>query len=238
VRRREGDGAAPGRDRGNRSAAPAALDERPAADGHWRSLDAARTPWQELYQRLVEVVVPRPIALVSTVDAAGRPNLAPFSFFNVVSANPPYLAFSPQRSGRTGEAKDTLLNVKETGAFVVAVVTEELAAKVNAASARLPRGVSEFDHAGLTPAPASRVGPPLVAESPVNMECRLVEIRTYGDGPGAGSLIVGEILVVHLRPDLPDESGKVPPARLRAVGRMGGSLWVRTRGTFGLPRPE
>jgi flavin reductase (DIM6/NTAB) family NADH-FMN oxidoreductase RutF len=201
-------------------------------------LDAARTPWQDLYHRLVEIVIPRPIALVSTVDEEGRDNLAPFSFFTVVSSNPPCLAFAPQRSGRTGELKDTLLNVRVTGEFVVAAVTEELATRVNAAAARLPRGASEFVHAGLTPATASKVKARLVAESPVNIECRLVEVRTYGTGPGAGSLVVGAIEVVHLRPDLLDERGHVAPDRLRAVGRMGGELWVRTRETFALPRPD
>jgi flavin reductase (DIM6/NTAB) family NADH-FMN oxidoreductase RutF len=201
-------------------------------------IDCSAAPWREVYRRLVEVVVPRPIALVATVDAEGRRNLAPFSFFNVVSGNPPYVAFSPQRSGRTGEKKDTLLNLEAIGEFVVAVVTEEIAAKVNAASASLPRGEDEFIRAGLTPAPARVVRPPIVCESPVNLECRVVEIRTYGSGPGAGSLVVGEVLLVHLEPFLLDEAGKVVPERLRAVGRMGGELWVQTRETFPLHRPD
>ncbi len=201
------------------------------------TLGADPASWQELYRRLVEVVVPRPIALVASVDEKGRANVAPFSFFTVVSANPPHLAFAPLRSGRTGALKDTLLNVRATGEFVVAVVTEELAAKVNAAAAVLPRGESEFEHAGLTPVPASRVAAPIVAESPVNIECRLVEVRTYGEGPGAGSLVVGEILAVHLDPRLLDGQGRVTPERLRAVGRMGGDLWVRTADTFTLSRP-
>ncbi|HVN76473.1 MAG TPA: flavin reductase family protein [Thermoanaerobaculaceae bacterium] len=202
------------------------------------TLDAAATAWQEVYRRIVEVVVPRPIALVSTVDAEGRANLAPFSFFTVVSSNPPCLAFAPLRSGRTGELKDTLLNVEATREFVVAAVTEELAAKVNSTAAQLPHGVSEFAHAGLTPAKSRRVAPPMVAESPVNIECRLVEVRTYGAGPGAGSLVVGEILAVHLHTALLDERGRVVADRLHAVGRMGGELWVRTRETFEMSRPD
>ncbi len=201
------------------------------------AIDSAATPWQEVYRRLVEVVVPRPIALVSTVDEAGRTNVAPFSFFTVVSSNPPCLAFAPQRSGRTGELKDTLLNVRATGEFVVAVVTEDIAARVNKASASLPRGASEFEHAGLTPARSRNVKPPHVAESPVNIECRLVEIRTYGDGPGGGSLVVGEVVALHLLPELLDDGGHVAAERLRAVGRMGGDQWVRTRETFGMSRP-
>ncbi len=201
------------------------------------TVDAASKRWQEVYRRLAEVVVPRPIALVSTVDGEGRKNLAPFSFFNVVSSNPPYLAFSPQLSGRTGEKKDTVLNVEAMGEFVVAVVTEELAEKVNATSASLPRGEDEFAHAGLTPAPARLVRPPLVAESPVNIECRVVEIRTYGSSGGAGSLVVGEVLLLHLDRALLDADGHVLPERLKAVGRMGGDLWVQTRDTFAMPRP-
>jgi flavin reductase (DIM6/NTAB) family NADH-FMN oxidoreductase RutF len=202
------------------------------------TVDATSTPWGELYRRLVEIVVPRPIALVSTVNVEGKPNLAPFSFFTVVSSNPPCLAFSPQRSGRTGEEKDTLLNVRATGEFVVAVVTEELAEKANVASAALPRGADEFTRAGLHPSPASMIRAPLVAESPVNVECHVVEIRTYGNAGGAGNLVVGEVLMVHLDPSLLDESGSVLPDRLGAVGRMGGDLWVRTRDTFALHRPD
>jgi flavin reductase (DIM6/NTAB) family NADH-FMN oxidoreductase RutF len=156
----------------------------------------------------------------------------------VVSSNPPYVAFSPQRSGRTGEKEDNLLNVGATGEFVVAVVTEEIAARVNAASASLPHGEDEFIHAGLTCAPARVVRPPTVCESPVNLECRVVEIGPYGSGPGAGSLVVGEVLLVHLEPFLLDEAGKVLPERLLAVGRMGGELWVQTRGRFPLHRPD
>lgn len=203
-----------------------------------RTLDPADLPWQEIYRRLVEVVVPRPIALVSTVDAEGRPNLAPFSFFTVVSANPPYLAFSPQRAGRTGEKKDTLRNVEATGQFVVAVVTEAIAERVNACAARLPHGESEFVHSGLTPAPARLVRPPLVAESPVNLECELVEIRTYGEAGGSGSLVVGRIRLLHLDHSVLDPAGKVLPEALAAVGRMGGDDWVRTRERFPMPRPE
>jgi flavin reductase (DIM6/NTAB) family NADH-FMN oxidoreductase RutF len=204
----------------------------------WQTIDAETRPWTDVYRRLVEIVVPRPIALVSTVDEQGRPNLAPFSFYTVVSANPPYLAFSPSRSGRTGEQKDTLLNIEATRQFVVGAVTEALATQVNAASARFPRGVSEFAQVGLTPAPAQRVKAPLIAESPVNMECELVEIRSYGDGPGAGNLVVGRIVLLHLDPGLLDAQGHVLPERLRAVGRMGGELWVDTHGTFPMPRPE
>jgi flavin reductase (DIM6/NTAB) family NADH-FMN oxidoreductase RutF len=201
------------------------------------TIDTADTPWVEVYRRLVEIVVPRPIALASTVDAEGRTNLAPFSFFNAVSANPPLIVFSPALAGRTGAKKDTLCNIEEVGQFVVATVTEEIADRVNACAAALPRGESEFAHSGLTPVPAVRVAASLVAESPVNMECELVEIHRYGSEGGAGNLIVGRIVLLHLDPAVLDEEGRVLSDRLRAVGRMGGTDWVRTRDTFAMPRP-
>ena len=202
------------------------------------TLDAGAGPWRDVYRRLVEIVVPRPIALVSTVDPDGRPNVAPFSFFTVVSANPPCLAFAPQLSGRTGAAKDTLRNVEATGELVVAVVDESIAGRVNACSASLPYGASEFAHSGLTPAAAARVRPHLVAESKVNMECELVEVRRYGDGPGAGCLVVARIVLIHVDPGVLDGDGRVRVEALRPVGRMGGSLWVRAVDTFPLPRPD
>ncbi len=202
------------------------------------TLDPTAVGWIECYRRLTEVVVPRPIAVVSTVDLAGRPNLAPFSFFTVVSSNPPHIAFSPHLSGRTGAKKDTLLNIEATRQFVVAVATEDLANAVNSCAAPLPQGESEFAHAGLTAAPATRVAAHLVGESPVNLECELVEIRAYGDQGGAGHLVVGRVHWLHIDGGIVDASGAVLPDRLRAVGRMGGEDWVRTRQTFPMPRPE
>jgi len=202
------------------------------------TVDPSAVGWIECYRRLTEVVVPRPIAVVSTIDAGGRPNLAPFSFFTVVSSNPPHIAFSPHLAGRTGNKKDTLVNIEATRQFVVAVATEELAEAVNSCAAPLPPGESEFAHSGLTPAPATRVGAPLVAESPVNMECELVEIRAYGHEGGAGHLVVGRVILMHIDPGVIGSTGTVLPDRLRAVGRMGGEDWVRTRETFPVPRPE
>jgi flavin reductase (DIM6/NTAB) family NADH-FMN oxidoreductase RutF len=200
-------------------------------------IDPAVVGWVECYRRMTEIVVPRPIAVVSTVDAAGRPNLAPFSFFTVVSSNPPHIAFSPHLGGRTGVKKDTLVNIEQTRQFVVASATEAIADAVNACAAPLAHGESEFALSGLSPALASRVTPSLVAESPVNLECELVEIRAYGDQGGAGHLVVGRVLLMHFDPEVMSASGCVLSDRLRAVGRMGGEDWVRTRDTFPMPRP-
>ena len=201
-------------------------------------IDTAEISWIDGYRRLTEIVIPRPIALVGTVDPDGTTNLAPFSFFTVVSSNPPFVAFAPQRMGRTGAKKDTLRNIELVREFTVSVVTEEIAERVNACSAPLPYGDSEFEHSGLTPMAAQRVKAPLVAESPVGLECALEEVRTYGDSGGAGSLVVGRVVLMHIDPEVRDGAGgRINPERLRAVGRMGGSSWCRTLDTFSLERP-
>jgi len=203
------------------------------------TIDTSTTSWVDVYRRLTEVVIPRPIALVATVDPDGIANVAPFSFFTVVSSNPPFIAFAPHRMGRTGTKKDTLRNVEAVGEFTVSVVTEEIAERVNACAAPLPYGDSEFEHSGLTPVAAERVKAPLVAESPVGLECMLEEIRVYGDEGGAGSLVVGRVVLMHLEAAVRDPAdGRVVHEQLRAVGRMGGSLWCRTLDTFPLKRPS
>lgn len=201
-------------------------------------LDTASKPWPEIYRRLTEIIQPRPIALVSTRNAAGQLNLAPFSFYTLISCNPPLLAFCPQLAGRTGQKKDTLRNLEQHPQFVVATVTDALARSVNQTSAPLPYGESEFDFAGLTPVPAQRIDGFCVQESPVNLECELVEIRSYGVEGGAGNLVVGRILLMHIADQVLDAKGAVDPERLQAVGRMGGEAWCRTTDRFELPRPD
>jgi flavin reductase (DIM6/NTAB) family NADH-FMN oxidoreductase RutF len=194
-------------------------------------------PWREVYGLLTDVVQPRPIAFVSTLAADGTPNLAPFSFYNAVSANPPVVVFSPQLRGRDGAKKDTLRNVEATGEFVVATVTQAIAERMNLTSAEHPPEVNEFEVAGFTPLPSLLVRPARVAESPVNLECRLHQIVYLGDGPGAGSLIIGRVLLMHID-DALLVNGRVASERLQTVGRMGGSRYARTDSTFDMPRPE
>lgn len=202
------------------------------------TLDTHSLPWQQVYARLTEIIQPRPIALVSTQDAEGRLNLAPFSFFNLISCNPPLIAFAPQISGRTGQKKDTLRNIEQHPEFVVATVTEAIAERVNQASAPYDYGVSEFEKTGLTPVPAQKVRGFCVAESPVNLECSLLEIRSYGEGGGAGHLVVARVELLHIDDSLQDEAGCILPERLQAVGRMGGEDWCTTRDRFAYPRPD
>lgn len=192
---------------------------------------------KRFYPLAIGMVLPRPIALVSTVGLDGRRNVAPFSFFNMVSATPPILMFCPALN-RDGRDKDTLRNVRETNEFVVAVVTEGNVAAVNHSSAAYPPGVDEFEKTGLTPLSASVVKAALVAESPINMECRLLSLTRFGDGPGAGCLVLGRILRVHVGDDLFDRDGRIDEGKLAAVGRLGGLRYCRTRDVFELPRPS
>lgn len=192
---------------------------------------------REVYQILIGIINPRPIAWVSTQDARGRTNLAPYSFFNGISANPPSLLFCPANN-RDGIKKDTLLNIEETGEFVVNVVPHELAGPMSDSSAPLPHGESEFEACNLETAPASRVKPPLLKVSPVNIECKLKEIVRVGDGPLAGNVVIGIIQCMHLDDQVLDPAGMPDPEKLDLIGRMGGTFYSRTRDRFEIPRPK
>jgi flavin reductase (DIM6/NTAB) family NADH-FMN oxidoreductase RutF len=199
-------------------------------------IDVARTPVLDVYRTLVEVVTPRPIAWVTTVDAEGRVNLAPFSFYNAFSANPPVVVFSPTLR-RDGTPKDTLLNVQTTGEFVLNAAVEELAEQMNLTSKELPHGESEADLAGLTLVPSVKVRPPRVAASPVHMECKLRQIVPLGNGPVAGNLVIGEVLLLHVEDRVLDERGRVDPRKLRTIARLGGDYYMRTSELFEMKRP-
>src|SRR6516165_773609 len=177
------------------------------------NIDVSQTPFLEVYQTLVSVVTPRPIAWVTTVDRQGRVNLAPFSFFNAFGGNPPVVVFSPTLR-RDGSKKDTLLNVEATGEFVVNVAVAPLAKEVNASSKELPRGESEADYVGLHTVPSVKVKPPRLAESPVNLECKLLQAVPIGQGPIAGNLVIGEVFMIHIADRVLDEAGKVDPRKL------------------------
>lgn len=192
--------------------------------------------WRDAYRLAIGFINPRPIALVSSISAAGRLNLAPFSFYNMVCANPPVVMFCPSIR-RDGSEKDTLRNVRETREFAIATATESFVEAMNACSAELPPDKSEFDLSGLTPIPATRIKPPLVRESPVNIECVLREIMTISDQPGGGSVIFGNIVAMHIADWVLNSRGSVDPMKLKTVGRLGGLNYVPTRDVFSLPRP-
>jgi flavin reductase (DIM6/NTAB) family NADH-FMN oxidoreductase RutF len=200
-------------------------------------------PYSEFYSLLISSVVPRPIAWVSTVNAAGQPNLAPFSFFNAVCADPPLLAFAPglrrprQPNAVHGEAKDTLRNVRETKEFVVNVVTYELAEAMNLTSGEYDASVNEFELAKLSPQPSKIVRAPRVAESPVSFECKLHQILDFSSAPTSGSLVIGKIVSIYID-DSHLKEGKLDRDSLDLVGRMGGIQYTRTTQRFEMVRPK
>ena len=194
---------------------------------------------QRLHQLLLGSIGPRPIAFASTMNAAGQANLAPFSFFNVFSANPPILIFSPARSGRTNETKDTYKNLKELPEVVINVVNFEIVHQMSLASSPYSPGISEFEKSGLTPIPSETIKPFRVAEAPVQFECRVNEVKELGHEGGAGNLIICEVLRMHVREDLIDEKGLIDQHKIDLVSRMGGDWYVRADETsmFEIKKP-
>lgn len=182
---------------------------------------------QRLHQLLLGSIGPRPIAFASTMNAAGQANLAPFSFFNVFSANPPILIFSPARSGRTNETKDTYKNVKELPEVVINVVNFDMVHQMSLASSPYSPEISEFEKSGLTPIPSETIRPFRVAEAPVQFECRVNEVKELGHEGGAGNLIICEVLRMHVREDLLDEKGLIDQHKIDLVSRMGGDWYCR-----------
>ena len=186
------------------------------------------------YHLLVSVVLPRPIAWVSTVDRHGIFNLAPFSAFCIVSVEPAMVGFSVG-TRRDGQKKDTLRNIETTKEFVINVVEESLAKAMNITSAPYPSDVSEMEEAGLTPVKADLVKAPLLAESPINMECRLKQVLKFGETATTDSFIIGELLLIHVRDEL-YANGEVQVSKLKAIGRLGGNMYCRIQDMFEMKR--
>jgi flavin reductase (DIM6/NTAB) family NADH-FMN oxidoreductase RutF len=200
-------------------------------------------PHSELYGILLNSVAPRPIAWVSTLSASGQPNLAPFSFFNVMCVDPPLLGFSPglrqpkQADASRSEPKDTLRNIRETKEFVVNVVTHDLLQPMNVTSGEYDPSVNEFDLAKVTPVPSRLVRPARVAESPVSFECRLYQILDFSPAPTSSSLVIGEIVAIYMD-DAHIKNGKLDRNSLDLIGRMGGIQYTRTTERIELARPK
>jgi flavin reductase (DIM6/NTAB) family NADH-FMN oxidoreductase RutF len=191
----------------------------------------------ELYKLMTGIIVPRPVALVSTIDREGVPNVAPFSFFNGVGANPPTVLFCPTLRSRGDNRNDTLRNVEQTGEFVINIVSEAIADAANAAAAEVGPEVDEFQLAGLTPLASEVVRAPRVLESPAHMECKLMQIIFTGQQAGAGVVVLGEVVRFHVQSELFDNF-RVDPIKLNAVGRMAGNSWVNTHDIFEQQRPK
>lgn len=200
-------------------------------------LDFSKLHPRDAYQWMISTILPRPIAWVSTISADGKTNLAPFSFFQGVTANPPTLMICPVNN-RAGEKKDTVRNIEAVPEFVVNLVPRVLAEPMNATSALLPYGESEFSTFNVAAAPSSQVRPPRVALSPVSFECRLHQIVNIGEGPLAANVIFGRILLAHVHDDVLGADGKPDSNKLDLIGRLGGEAFSMTRETFSLPRPD
>lgn len=192
-----------------------------------------------LHGYLLSAVAPRPIAFASTVDKEGNVNVSPFSFFNVFSANPPILIFSPARRVRDNTTKHTLENIWEVGECVINIVTEEIVQQVSLASTEYERGVNEFVKAGLTEVASDLVQAPRVLESKVSFECKVNEVVALGDQGGAGNLVICEVLKIHLHEEILDENGKICTEKMKLVARMGANWYSKCFGEalFTIPKP-
>lgn len=199
------------------------------------SFDMTEIDPTDVYKLMTGLVVPRPIGWVATVDDHGRPNLAPYSFFQCVATNPPVVLFSA--GVVNGHQKDSLLNARSTGEFTCNIVDRTTAEAMNASSAELDRGESEFDFAGLTPIPAADVAAPVVAEAKASFECRVQQIVELGTPPMEHAVVFGEVVRVNVADDILDGT-RVDFAALDAVGRLAGNAYVTTRDRFDLTRPS
>jgi flavin reductase (DIM6/NTAB) family NADH-FMN oxidoreductase RutF len=189
------------------------------------SIDPHSITVQKLHQLLLGSIGPRPIAFASTIDENGVTNLAPFSFFNVFSANPPILVFSPARSGRTNTSKDTYNNVKKIPEVVINVVNFPIVHQMSLASSPYPPEVSEFEKSGLTPIASEKIRPPRVAESPVQFECKVNQVIELGNEGGAGNLIICEVIQMHIDESVLDNNGLIDQFKIDLVSRMGGNWY-------------
>lgn len=202
------------------------------------SITASEVPTAKLHGYLLGAVGPRPIAFASTIDDRNRPNLSPFSFFNVFGSNPPILIFSPSRRVRDNSTKHTLENVLKNREVVINVVNYDMVQQMSLASTEYMEGENEFIKSGLTMLPSDLVKPFRVAESPVQFECRVVKVEPLGKEGGAGNLIFSEVLKIHVDADILDENGAIDQFKIDQVARMGGNWYSRANmGLFEVPKP-
>jgi flavin reductase (DIM6/NTAB) family NADH-FMN oxidoreductase RutF len=195
-----------------------------------QTFDLKSLPTEEVYQLMIGAIAPRPIAFVSTLDASGVPNLAPYSYFNAVSSNPPVIIFSASIRAKNLTVKDTLNNLYANGELVVNMVNYSIVRQMAIASIEFPAGVSEFEKSGLTPLPSDLVKPFRVKESPVQLECKVQQIIPFGNNGGAGNLVICDVLCMHIDENVLDEHQKINPHKIDLMGRMGRAYYVRASG--------
>jgi flavin reductase (DIM6/NTAB) family NADH-FMN oxidoreductase RutF len=200
------------------------------------TIDFAKLPFREIYGWMTSTIAPRPIAWASTISADGRNNLAPFSFFQGITSNPPTLMFVPVNN-RDGQPKDTVRNILQVPEFVINVVSYALAEPMNATAATLPYGESEAEKFGIAMTPSTKVRPPRVAAAPVAFECTLDRIVTIGEGPLAANVVFGRIHLVHIGDAVLGPDGRIDPAKLDLIGRLSGDWYCRTTERFMVERP-
>lgn len=195
----------------------------------------------ERHSLMLSIIIPRPIGLISTISADGLPNLAPFSYFQAVSAVPPLLIFCPNRN-RFGKTKHSLINARDQREFVACMVTEEMAEAINYASGEFPDGINEFKEAGFTPITSELVKPFRVAESPVQMECRVRDVIEFSDQPLGGSIVIGEIVLFHINEDIlvktASQHQTLDSQLYKPISRLGGIAYGLLGKTFDMPRPK
>ena len=191
------------------------------------TIDPKDIPVPQLHGYLLGAVGPRPIAFASTIDEDGNANLAPFSFFNVFSANPPIMIFSPARSGRTNQTKDTYNNVKKIKEVVINIVNYNMVHQMSLASSPFAPDVDEFEKSGFTKVASETVRPFRVAEAPVQFECVVNEVIELGQNGGAGNLVISEVKMIHIHEDVIGEDGKIDQQKIDLVARMGGNWYCR-----------
>lgn len=201
-------------------------------------LDPTTLSHQSIYKILTGSILPRPIGWISSIDLEGRPNLAPFSFFNVVCSNPPTLLFCPMIRGMDSSPKDTLNNVRQTGEFVVNIVTEDLLNAMNDTSIEAPSEFNEFEFAGLTLSPSVTVRPPRVLESPIHFECKVNQILDINNAPGGGSIVIGTITHIHAEERVMLGTDKINLTALQPIGRLMGAAYCRVEQVVELDRPK
>jgi flavin reductase (DIM6/NTAB) family NADH-FMN oxidoreductase RutF len=199
-------------------------------------LDFTQLPPRDAYNWMINAITPRPIAWISTLSAAGKTNLAPFSFFQGVCANPPTLIFVGAND-RTGKKKDSVINVGEVPEFVVNVVPYSLREPMNLTSAPLPHGESEFEKFDIATAPSQTIRPPRVADAPIAFECKLDRVVELGNGPLGSCVVFGVILCMHVNESVLNAEGTIDPVKLDTIGRMGGDFYTRTTELFTIKRP-
>lgn len=202
------------------------------------SISPEDIPTPKLHGYLLGAVSPRPVAFASTLDKEGNVNLSPFSFFNVFSARPPILIFSPARRGRDNTTKHSYENVLEVPEVVINIVSFGMVQQASLASTEYAKGINEFKKAGFTELASEIIKPPRVAEAPVQMECKVKEIISLGNEGGAGNLVICEVVKLHIKEDILNENGEIDPYKIDTIARLGGNWYSRPKmGLFQVPKP-